>query len=106
MAPGLKKHGYVRICVNLKRLALSGGRITLIFPVIDDVTHKLAKSKVLSKPNATSGFWQGPVDREMTTSFWRYFFTRLLFGINLAPEVFQRIIENILGDDVVCDESD
>jgi len=32
------------------------------------------------------------------TPFGRYFFRRLPFGISLAPEVFQRTMENILGD--------
>ena len=32
------------------------------------------------------------------TPFGRYFFRHLPFGISLAPEVFQRTMENIFGD--------
>ena len=105
----LKKTSDVRICVGLKRLNQSVKRECYTCRFLEDVTHKLAGSKVFSKLDATSGFWQIPLDEEMTilttfmTPFW-YFFSRLSFGISLKPEVFQRTMENILQGikGVVC----
>jgi len=110
MVPVLKKNGDVRICVDLKRLNRAVKRERYTMPVLEDMTHKLAGSKMYSKLDASSGFWQVPLDPETAkyttfmTPFGRYFFKRLPFGINLAPEVFQRIMENIIGtcDGVVC----
>jgi hypothetical protein len=56
--------GDVRICVDLKRLNRSVKRERYTLPSLDDVTHKLAGSKVFSKLDATSGFWQIPLNPE------------------------------------------
>ena len=75
-----------------------------MLPTLEDVMHKLKGSTVFTKLDATSGFWQLPLDdataklTTFMTLFGRYFFRRLPFGISLAPEVFQRTMENILGD--------
>ena len=110
MVPVLKKNGDVRICVDLERLNRSVKRERCTLPTLEDVTHKLAGSNVFSKLDATSGFWQIPLDENtaklttFTTPFGRFFFKRLPFGIFLAPEVFQRTMENILQgrNGVVC----
>jgi hypothetical protein len=110
IVPVLKKSGDVRICVDLKRLNRSVKRERYTLPSLDDVTHKLAGSKVFSKLDATSGFWQIPLDPETAklttfmTPFGRYYFKRLPFGISSAPEVFQRTMESILQgiEGVVC----
>jgi transposase InsO family protein len=110
IVPVLKKNGSVRICVDLKRLNRAVRRERYTLPTLDDVTHKLAGAKVFSKLDAASGFWQIPLDPSTAklttflTPFGRYYFKRLPFGISLAPEVFQRTMEQILGsmDGVVC----
>ena len=110
IVPVMKKNGDVRICVDLKKLNKSVKRERYTLPTLDDVTHKLSGSKVYSKLDATSGFWQIPLDEETAklttflTPFGRFFFKRLPFGISLAPEIFQRAMENMLQgiDGVVC----
>ena len=110
MVPVLKKNGDVRICVDLKHLNRAVKRERYTLPTLEDMTHKLAGSKVYSKLDAASGFWQIPLDEgtakytTFMTPFGRYFFKRLPFGINLAPEIFQRIMQNIIGscEGVVC----
>ena len=110
MVPVLKKNGDVRICVDLKNLNKSVKREKYTLPTLEDVTHKLAGSKVYSKLDATSGFWQIPLNDKSAklttflTPFGRYFFKRLPFGISLAPEIFQKTMERILEgiDGVVC----
>ena len=104
IVPILKKGGGVRICVDLKRLNRAVKRERYILPTIDDLMHKMKGSTVFTKSDATSGFWQLPLDSETAklttfiTPFGRYFFRRLSFGISLAPEIFQRTMESILGD--------
>ena len=104
MVPVMKKGGGVRICVDLKKLNRAVKRERYMLPTLEDVMHKLRGSTVFTKLDATSGFWQLPLDdataklTTFMTPFGRYFFRRLPFGISLAPEVFQRTMENILGD--------
>ena len=104
MVPVMKKGGGVRICVDLKKLNRAVKKERYMLPTVEDVMHKLKGSTVFTKLDATSGFWQLPLDDETAklttfmTPFGRYFFRCLLFRISLAPEVFQRTMENILGD--------
>ena len=77
---------------------------------VDESLAKLSKSRVFSKLDANSGFWQLPLDKKsrllttFITLYGRYCFNRLPFGITSAPEVFQRTMTSILGDlkGVVC----
>ena len=110
IVPVLKENGDVRICVDLKCLnkVIKKERYTL--PAVDDITHKLAGAKVFSKLDATSVFWQIPLDENTAklttflTPVGRFYFKRLPFGISLAPEIFQRTMESILNglDGVMC----
>ena len=111
MVPVLKKKsGAVRICVDLKRLNLAVKRERYMIPTIEDTLHKLDGSRIFSKVDATSGFYQIPLEKESAkfttfiTPFGRYFYKRLPFGISSAPEIFQRTMEEILHreDNVVC----
>ena len=104
MVPVMKRGGGVRICVDLKKLNRAVKRERYMLPTLENVMHKLKGSTVFTMLDATSGFWQLPLDNETAklttfmTPFGRNFFRRLPFGISLAPEVFQRIVENIPGD--------
>ena len=81
-----------------------------MIPTVDDVIHQLKGSSIFTRFNAPSGFWQIPLDPETAklttfiTAFGRYFFTHLPFGISLAPEIFQRIMNEIISDikGIIC----
>lgn len=99
-----KKTHKIRICVDLKHLNQSVVRSKHILPVLDDVLHKLRGATLFSKLDASSGFWQIPLDESSSnlttfiTPFGRYRFRRLPFGITSAPELFQVEMEKLLAN--------
>ena len=105
-----KKSGAIRICTDFKKLNMAVKRERYMIPTIEDTLHKINGSSVFSKLDATSGFWQIPLDESTAklttfiTPFGRFFYKRLPFGISSAPEIFQRTMEDILKDhkNVVC----
>jgi len=79
-------------------------------PAVDQTLAQLAGTRVFSKLNANSGFWQIPLSLESAllttfmTPFRCFCFHRLPFGITSVPEHFQcRISETLSGlSGVVC----
>ena len=57
-----KPNGKVRICVDLRKLNEEVKRERYVLPTLEDIAPKLAGSKVFSKLDASSGFWQIPLD--------------------------------------------
>jgi transposase InsO family protein len=110
MVPVLKRNNSVRICTDYKQLNKAVKRERYMLPTLDDILHKLRGAKVFSKLDATSGFFQLPLDEESSklTAFMtpcgRFIYRRLPQGITSAPEIFQRTVEGILCDqpNTVC----
>ena len=104
MVPVLKKSGKVRICVDLKKLNQVVMREKYVLPTLDEILPKLSGSKVFSTLDCSSGFWAIPLSEDCArlttfiTPFGRYCFKRLPFGISSAPEIFQRIMHELLRD--------
>ena len=77
---------------------------------VDESLANLSKSRVFSKLDANSRFWQLPLDKEphllttFITPYSCYCFNHLPFGITSVLEVFQHTMTSILGDlkGVVC----
>ena len=71
-------------------------------PILNEQLHRLSNAKCFSLVDAKEGFLQCPLDEEsslmttMHTSFGRYRWLRLPFGISSAPEEFQRRLMNAL----------
>ena len=99
-----KKTGQVRICVDLKELNKCVKREQFLIPTIDDILPKLSGAEVFSSLDASSGYWQIPLDDESSklttfiTPAGRFCFKRLPFGITSASEIFQREMTRILED--------
>ncbi|NRA93585.1 MAG: reverse transcriptase family protein [Psychroserpens sp.] len=102
MVPILKREGKIRICADFKNLNKYLKRERYVLPTMDDMLHKLSGSKLFSKVDLSSGFWQIPLDPDTAklttfiTPFGRFFYKRLPFGISSAPEIFQRVMTEIL----------
>lgn len=85
--------GSVRICVDLTHLKKAVQREVHSIPSVDENLAKLGDSKIFSKLDANSGFWQIPLDDDpkllttFVTPFGHYCFNRLPFSISSAPEI-------------------
>ena len=117
MVPVPKANGDVRICVDLRKLNQAVIREKYIIPTFDDIIHQLRGSTIFSKLDAQSGFWQLPLDPETAklttfiTPYGRFYMKRVPFGISSAPEIFMRVVSEILQgiegvicyfDDILC----
>tara|TARA_B110000881_G_scaffold207396_1_gene211562 strand:- start:705 stop:4865 length:4161 start_codon:yes stop_codon:yes gene_type:complete len=111
-----KSNGAVRICVDLTALNKSVHREIHPMSSVDESLAKLgsSQSQVFSKLDANSGFWQIPLNAQsrllttFVTPFGRYCFNRLPFGISSAPEIYQRMMSEVLDglDGVICHMDD
>jgi len=111
-----KANGGVRLCVDLTGLNKSVKREIHPMASVDSSLAKLgeSKSRFFTKLDANSGFWQIPLDHQsrlyttFITPFGRFSFNRLPFGISSAPEIFQRMMSEILDglDGVICHMDD
>ena len=80
---------------------------------MDDVTSRLTKAKVFGVMDAKSAFWQVKLTESSSyyitfnTSFVRFRWLRMPFGISSAPEVWQRNmkepIEGLRGVQVIAE---
>ena len=104
----------IRICVDLTQLNKAVRREVHPMATVDENLAKFQGSQIFSKLDANSGFWQIPLDETsrllttFVTSFGRFCFKRLPFGISSAPEVFQRTMSRILEglDGIICHMDD
>ena len=89
-----KSNNKLRICLDPKDLNTAIKRPHYKTPTMDEITHKLAGSKVFLKLDARHGYWSVSLDEPssyLTTfnsPFGRYRFHRLPFGLNLSQDVF------------------
>ena len=109
-----KSNGEVRVCVDLSKLNEYVKRENHPLPAVDTTLGRLAGSRVFSKLDANSGFWQIKLaweSRPLTTFItpWgRFCFNVLPFGISSGPEKFQKDMNLILQglDGVECNIDD
>ena len=105
-----KDNNKVRICVDLTKLNSNVCREHHILPSVEQTLAQLKGTKIFTKLDANSGFWQIKLSEKstllttFTTPKGRFYFNRLPFGITSAPEFYQKIMSHILSGlpDVVC----
>ena len=97
-----KPSGEVRICVDLTKLNTNIERHVHPLPSVDYTLGKIGNSKIFSKIDTNSAFWQRKLSNEtkLLTTFitpWgRYCFERLPYGISTGSEQFQKVMEEKL----------
>ncbi|CAC5382870.1 unnamed protein product [Mytilus coruscus] len=115
MVTVVKSNGDVRICIDPKDLNNAISREHYPMKTVEEVVvANIPNAKVFSKIDAKSGFWHLKLDEDSSkltcfnTPFGRYRFLRAPFGIKTIPEIFQRvmteIMENIEGTEVIVDD--
>lgn len=99
-----KPNGDLRICLDPKPLNACIKREHFQIPTINSLTSEISDKRIFTVFDCSNGFWQLELDEkssELTTfmtPFGRYKFNRLPFGLNCAPEIFQRTMIKIFGD--------
>lgn len=93
----------VRICGDFKQTCnRAAKRDSYPIPRVEDILAQLGKGKFFSKLDLSRAYNQIPLDEQskpfttITTQRGLYQFNRLPFGINSAPAIFQRLLEDVL----------
>lgn len=96
------RNGKVRICIDPKDLNEVIQRENYPLKTIEDVIPMIPNAKVFSVLDAKSGFLQIKLEEPSSylttfnTPIGRYRWLRLPFGIKCAPEIYQRIMDQML----------
>ena len=96
------KEDKVRICLDPQDLNKQIKREHYPMKTIEQIVSEIPKAKVFTTLDAKSGFLQIKLTQESSflttfnTPIGRYRWLRLPFGISCAPEVFQRIMDEML----------
>ena len=86
----------LRICIDLRDLNQALQRSRYPQSIIEDILPQLSKAKVFSVLDAKDGLWPVKLDKESSylTTFsspcGKLKWLRMPFGINTAPEEYQR----------------
>ncbi|XP_053681666.1 uncharacterized protein K02A2.6-like [Sabethes cyaneus] len=103
LVPVRKNDAKLRLCVDLR--AANKAVLTENYPMpnIEEALSSIHEAEMLSTLDLESAFYHLELDvdsRDITTFISRsglYRFTRLVFGIKSAPELFQKTITTIIG---------
>ena len=98
----MKSNGSLILCLDLKDLNKAIERNQCYSRIIDDILPGLAKSKYKILKDATSGYWHivlhlaSSLLTMFNTPWGKYRWLRLPFGLKIASDVFQEILDRVL----------
>ncbi|XP_041769686.1 uncharacterized protein K02A2.6-like [Anopheles merus] len=103
LVPIVKDNGDLRLCVDMRRANAAIVRERHFMPTIEDFLPRFTSAKIFSRLDIKDAFHQVELDekcRYITTfithmGLFRY--KRLMFGIVIVPEVFQKIMVQVLA---------
>lgn len=99
-----KPNGSLRLCLDPKFLNQAIKKDYFSIPTLNDLKSKLFGAQYFTVLDLKDGFYQIQLTEEssklcsFSTPFGTYKFKRLPFGINIAPEKFQKLNEKSFGD--------
>ena len=94
----------LRICLDPSNLNKAVIREPYKYMVPDELSSKLAGATAITVVDCSKGYWHEELTEEsslLTTfncSLGRYRFTRMPFGVSVAGDVFQRKLDECIGD--------
>ena len=97
-----KPNGDIRVCVDMRQANSAIIRERHPIPTIEETLQELHGATIFSKLDLRSGYHQiqlHPESRPITTFATQkglYQYTRLMFGVSSAPEIYQHIIQQVL----------
>ena len=97
-----KKDGTMRLCVNCRRVNAALAAEAYPLPRIDDIIDQIGRAQYLTTIDLTKGYWQVPVASEdrhkaaFCTPFGLFEFNVMPFGLQGAPETFQRLMDGLI----------
>lgn len=97
-----KEGGEMRLCIDMRRANQAVLRENYPLPTFDTFMTKLRGAKLFSRIDLKWAYHQLELDessRHITTFISHkglFQYKRLMFGINSAPEIFQRVLEKLL----------
>lgn len=104
----VKDNGDLRICVDMRMANRAIRREYHFMPTIDDFLPRMKSAKFFSRLDVKEAFHQIKLDessRSITTFITHrgtYRYKRLMFGVSCAPEMFQKIMEQLLAECENC----
>lgn len=96
-----KKNGDIRLCVDMRRANQAVTRERYPIPTVDEVIQDLNQSTVFSKLDIRLAYHQIELtpDSRAITAFMThkgvYRYKRLMFGINCAPEIYNKVMDQV-----------
>ena len=97
-----KRNTKIRICLDPRDLNRAIMHSHYPLPTVEQVATCLNKAKIFTVFDAKTGFWQVQLDQKSSylttfnTTFGRYWWLRIPFGISSTPEVWQQRMNQIV----------
>lgn len=97
-----KPNGDIRICVDMRQANSAIVRERHPIPTVEETLQELHGATIFSKLDLRSGYHQielHPESRPITTFASQnglYQYTRLMFGVSSAPDIYQHVIQQVL----------
>lgn len=98
-----KANGDIRLCIDMRRANAAILREKYPLPTFDSFMTRLQGAKFFSRLDLKNAYHQLELEEEsryittFITSKGLFRYKRLLFGVNSAPEIFKKTMENILA---------
>lgn len=99
----VKDNGDLRLCVDMRRANAAILRERHLMPTIEDFLPRFTSAKFFSRLDIKEAFHQVELEEDsryittFITHMGLFRYKRLMYGIVIAPEIFQRILEQILS---------
>ena len=93
----------MRVCLDPRDLNKAVKRNTYYTRSVDDIIPKVCNAKYFSILDATSGYWQVPLNEQSSklctfnTPWGKYRWTRLPFGLTVSGDIFQEKMDAVFG---------